>query len=190
MAGRFFGTLFLAALVGVGVPAQQSRPVLAGSWRLDSTKTEQPRWTGSAAQVLRADLGARGMYDAPARGREPPLDAEALMRALRPVLLVRIAQTDSTVALSDGAGELATYRTDGRKIKEPQLVGDPVEISAKWKDGQLTIERKVPDLATIRETYYLDPASKQLIVDVRMSGSRLPRNIELRRVYDPLTEGN
>jgi hypothetical protein len=179
--------LCLLAVIS-GASAQKPRPVLTGSWRLDSVRTEQPRYVGSTG-LQRTDLGTRGMFDAPVRGREAPLDAEALMRALRPVLQLRIQQTDSTVSLSDGTGELATYRTDGRKVREPQLVGGDIEISARWKDQQLTIERKVPELATIRETYYLDPGTMQLIVAVRLSGSKLPRDIEVRRVYDPFNEG-
>ena len=174
------------ALISVA-SAQKARPVLAGTWRLDSVRTEQPKFVGSSG-IQRSDLGTRGMYDAPARGREA-LDPEALMRALRPVLQLRIQQTDSTVTLSDGTGELSTYRTDGRKVKEPQLVGEDIEISARWRDAQLTIERKVPELATIRESYYMDPSTMQLIVAVRMSGSKLPRDIEVRRVYDPVNEG-
>ena len=97
---------------------------------------------------------------------------------------------DSTIAISDATGQLTTFRTDGRKVKEPQLAGKDIEIVARWKDGQLVIERKLPEIGTVRETWFLDPASAELVLLLRLSGERFPRPIELRRVYDPAPGGN
>ena len=81
---------------------------------------------------------------------------------------------------------MGTYHTDGRKIREPQLVGKDIEIVARWKDAQLVIERKFPDIGTLRETYILDPATKTLVLVVKLSGTKVARGLELRRVYDPV----
>jgi hypothetical protein len=102
---------------------------------------------------------------------------------------VLIRQTDSTIAVSDASGQLATYPTNGRKIREPQLIGEDAEITAKWKDGSLSIERKLPSLGTVKETYWRDSATGELVLLVKVSGSRLPRGIEMRRVYEPVSEG-
>jgi hypothetical protein len=110
-------------------------------------------------------------------------------RLLFPILQILIRQDDSTVAISDAAGQMQTFYTDGRKIKEPQLTGADLQISAKWKDGKLTIERKQDKGNTLRETYDFDPASKQMVLSVKLSSPSLPRALEFRRVYDPATGG-
>ena len=45
--------------------------------------------------------------------------------------------------------------------------------------------RKLPSLGTIRESYALDPATGELVLEMKVTGSRLPRGIEMRRVYQP-----
>jgi hypothetical protein len=110
-------------------------------------------------------------------------------RLLFPILQILIRQDDSTVAISDAAGQMQTFYTDGRKIKEPQLTGADLQISAKWKDGKLTIERKQDKGSTLKETYDIDPASQQLVLSVKLSSPSLPRALEFRRVYDPATGG-
>ena len=176
----------------VTVLSRQSRPSLAGLWRLDTEKTEQadqaPEARGGAP---RPDWNWGPGYGGQIRGRPgPPIDAAMFQTLIRPVLQVLIRQTDSTIAISDATGQLTTFRTDGRKVKEPQLAGKDIEIVARWKDGQLQIERKLPDIGTVRETWFLDPATRELILQVRLSGERFPRPIELRRVYDPAPGGN
>ena len=93
--------------------------------------------------------------------------------------------TLSSNSVRRASGEFATYPLDGRKFREPQLIGEDIEIVAKWKDRKLTIERKLPSLGTVRESYSLDPATGELVLEVKVSGSRLPRGIEMRRVYQP-----
>lgn len=108
------------------------------------------------------------------------------MRALPELVVV---QRDSTITISDPSGQPRTYHPDGRKETEPLLNEETLEITAKWKDAKLTIERKLGSLGSIRETYSIDPASKQLIVEVKVSGGQLPRPVDLHRVYDPATGG-
>src|SRR5688500_18137148 len=125
----------------------------------------------------------------PTGGRLDPLPHPTVLHSqMRPIPLLRIQQGDSTVAISDASGQFATCSLDGRKFREPQLIGEDIEIVAKWKDRKLTIERKLPSLGTIRESYALDPATGELVLEVKVSGSRLPRGIEMRRVYQPEEE--
>lgn len=191
-------SLLLATLVlGLGLPgpsaAQTPQPGLSGRWRLNPEKSQEMGESrpGDGADGRRAlpPLNAGRTRGVPSGGRpDAPPDPAVLLGFLRPVLQVLIQQTDSTIAISDASGQLATYPTNGRKIREPQLIGEDVEITAKWKDGSLTIERKLPSLGTVKETYWLDPASRELVLQVKVSGSRLPRGIEMRRVYEPVTE--
>jgi len=194
-------SLLLATLaLGFGLPgesiAQQARPVLSGLWRLNPEKSQEMgegragNGPGYEGQRGVPPLGAGKTRGVPSGGRpEPAPDPTILLGFLRPVLQVLIRQTDSTIAISDASGQLATYSTNGRKIREPQLIGEDAEITVKWKDGSLNIERKLPSLGTVKETYWLDLATKELVLVVKVSGSRLPRGIEMRRVYEPVSEG-
>lgn len=104
---------------------------------------------------------------------------------IHPVLQVLIKQDDSTVAISDIAGQLQTFYTDGRKVKEPQLVGADMQTTAKWKDGKLEVERKQDKGGSLKETWDIDPVSKKLVLTIKLSTPSLARSLEFRRVYDP-----
>ena len=177
-----------------GVAAQRPAASLAGVWRLNPDKSQEmnPQAVGSYQGVLghRGTLGGAGRTGGiPSGGRQEPLpDPTVLLSLIRPIPQLRIQQSDSTIAIGDASGQFATYPTDGRKFREPQLVGEDIEIVAKWKDRRLTIERKLPSLGTIREIYALDPATGELVLEMKVTGSRLPRGIEMRRVYQPEEE--
>lgn len=184
--------------LGLGLPetsvAQQPHPVLSGRWRLNPEKSQEMgegrEGQGSDGRRALPPLNAGRTHGVPSGGRpDPAPDPTVLLGLLRPVLQLLIQQTDSTIAISDASGQMATYPTNGRKIKEPQLIGEDAEIVAKWKDAGLTIERKLPSLGTVKETYWLDSATRELVLLVKVSGSRLPRGIEMRRVYEPVSEG-
>jgi hypothetical protein len=193
--------MLLAILaLGLVIPgrsvAQQPRAALSGLWRLNPEKSQEMgesrsgNGQGYEGQRGMPPLEAGRTRGVPSGGRpEPAPDPTVLLGFLRPVLQVLIRQTDSTIAVSDASGQLATYPTNGRKIREPQLIGEDAEITAKWKDGSLSIERKLPSLGTVKETYWRDSATGELVLLVKVSGSRLPRGIEMRRVYEPVSEG-
>lgn len=195
---RYHKFLTLPALLLAGavtqVAAQRPAASLAGVWRLNPDKSREmnPQAVGSYQGVLghRGTLGGAGRTGGiPSGGRQEPLpDPAVLLSLMRPIQELRIQQSDSTIAISDASGQFATYPLDGRKYREPQLVGEDIEIVAKWKDRKLSIERKLPSLGTIRESYALDPATGELVLEMKVTGSRLPRGIEMRRVYQPAEE--
>jgi hypothetical protein len=186
--------LLLAGTVSRGA-AQRPTVSLAGVWRLNPEKSREmnPQAVGSYRGTWvgqRGTLGGAGRTGGiPSGGRPEPLpDPAVLLSLIRPIPQLRIQQTDSTVAIGDASGQFATYPTDGRKFREPQLIGEDIEIVAKWKDNRLTLERKLPSLGTIRESYGLDRTTGELVLEVKVTGSRLPRGIEMRRVYQPEEE--
>jgi hypothetical protein len=192
MGYRTFLILPVLLLAGAvpRVAAQRPAASLAGGWRLNPDKSQEmnPQAVGSYQGTWmgqRGTLGGAGRTGGiPSGGRQEPLpDPTVLLSLIRPIAQLRIQQSDSTIAIGDASGEFATYPTDGRKFREPQLIGEDIEIVAKWKDKKLTIERKLPSLGTIRESYALDPATGELVLEVKVTGSRLPRGIEMRRVY-------
>lgn len=178
-----------------GAAAQRPAAPLAGIWRLNPAKSQEmnPQAVGSYRGTWmgqRGTVGGAGRTGGiPSGGRQEPLpDPTVLLSLIRPIPQLRIRQTDSTIAISDASGQFATYPIDGRKFREPQLIGEDIEIVAKWKDNRLTIERKLPSLGTIRESYGLDRATGELVLEVKVTGSRLPRGVEMRRVYQPEEE--
>ncbi len=200
MHSRRLSLLLAFLALGLGHPgrsvAQQPQPVLSGLWRLNPEKSRQMGENrgddreGSEGRRALTPLGAGRTRGVPGGGQpQPAPDPTVLLGFLRPVLQVLIRQTDSTIAISDASGLLATYPTNGRKIREPQLIGKDAEITAKWKDASLTIERKLPSIGTVKETYSLDPATKEMVLHVKVSGSPLPRGIEMHRVYEPVAKG-
>ena len=191
---RYRKLLILPALLLVSTVsrggAQRPTVSLAGVWRLNPDKSQEmnPQAVGSYRGTWvgqRGTIGGAGRTGGiPSGGRPEPLpDPAVLLSLLRPISQLRIQLTDSTIAISDASGQFATYPLDGRKYREPQLIGEDVEIVAKWKDHKLMIERKLPSLGTIRESYALDPATGELLLEVKVSGSRIPRGVEMRRVY-------
>jgi hypothetical protein len=195
---RYRLLILSALLIGgavSGAASQRPAASLAGVWRLNPDKSQEmnPQAVGSYRGTWmgqRGTIGGAGRTGGiPSGGRQEPLpDPAVLLSLIRPIPELRIQQTDSTIAIADASGQYATYPIDGRKFREPQLVGEDIEIVARWKDRKLIIERKLPSLGTVRESYALDPATGELVLEVKVSGSRLPRGIEMRRVYQPEEE--
>ena len=173
-------------LLVTGTSRAQTAPQgLTGRWTLNLELSEQVEEKLGAA--LR--LGAFSPRVAPgpgAAGKNLPPDDRELLGLLRPPVQLVIRQDDSTVAISDAGGFMVTFPTDGRKVKECLLSGVTIEMTAKWKDGMLTIERKQDHVGWVRETYSIDQARGKLGVILRIKTSSLPRVLEARRVYDPI----
>jgi hypothetical protein len=175
-------------------PAVQ-RSSLAGLWKFNVDQSDsdlgdkvQQAFRPGAHRGGFGGEGGRGGRPVPgSTGREP--DGTNMMSSLRPVLQLLIEQDDSSVTISDAAGQMLTYRTDGRKLKEILLNGNETDITAGWKEGRLIIERKFKHSGAVKETYERDPASGKLIVLVKLSGGPMPRTLEVRRVYDPAAGG-
>jgi hypothetical protein len=176
-------------LLTAAVPPSQAGPPasIAGLWKLNVEQSErlEDRMRGGRDREGGEEGFPGGGYPRGGPrgggGRGP--------RAAHPLLQVLIEATDSTVSISDAGGQMQAFRIDGHKIKETQLDGSELETTAKWKDGKLTIERKLQDAGTIKQSYWIDPVSRKLMLTVHLSGSRLPRAIDIRRVYDPATGG-
>jgi len=149
--------LGLGLLAAGPVRAQSSQTApLAGLWRLNpdlsdhmEDKLQNARrpgaYTGMAGGGRHGGGGGGrggGGHGMRREGREGGLEGEELGNLIHPILQILIRQDDSTVALSDAAGQMQTFYLDGRKVKEPLLTGGDLETVAKWKDAKLTIERK------------------------------------------------
>jgi len=160
----------------------QAPPRLAGRWALNLELSDQ------IEEKLQEALRPGSYWNrATAGATKQRVDDRELMGSLTPAVLLVIRQDDSTVSLSDGGGFMVPIPTNGRTLKEYLLSGETLEVSARWKDGVLTIERKQERAGSVRETYALDQG--KLIVTHKLRTVSLPRPLESRRVYDPAPEG-
>ena len=204
-------TLLGFSLVAVsGLEAQSKNPSLAGTWKYDAAKTKEAETKPVSDAASSRDEGGMRRSNPSGRARgsggmggggSSPGGAEAaggggtdrmqgpLGMYARPLPELIIEQTDTSVSISDVRGTPRVYRTDGKKQTELLLGSDTLEVTAKWKDGKLTTERKLGSYGTIRETYRVDPEAHQLIIDVKLSGGQGGSPIELRRIYVAATGG-
>lgn len=205
MAHRAQHTRWAPAALGLGLltlaaasPGQGKDPGIAGTWKLNAEKTQQEAKRMSAPAKFTEAVGMRSRNRSTTSGgsgaagesggREPgagTTDLGPLGLYARPLPELVIVQTDSTFTISDPSGPPRTYRVDGKKAIEPLLGADSLEIVAKWKDGKLTTERKLGHFGAIREVYSLDAATKELIVDVKLTAPQLSPPMEMRWFYGP-----
>jgi hypothetical protein len=88
------------------------------------------------------------------------------------------------IVISDDANLPQTLYLDGRKVEEPLPGAESMYTTAKWKDGKLTVERKLGGNGSIREGYVLDAAKPRLTVDAKLTSGQLQGTLEVRRVYE------
>lgn len=200
-ASWVLATWSVALLAGAaGAAAQQSKPSLAGTWKLNAEKTAAEKLDQSPDPSVRqgyrsggrprVGTGITGGAETPARPSGSESGGRANLGPLglyaRPLPELVIVQTDSSITISDPRGTPRVYYLDGRKETEPLLGSDAMEVSAKWKDGKLTTERKLGSFGNVRAVYSVDTRSGVLIVDVRLSSPQLVPPLTLRWIYDPV----
>lgn len=183
--------LSLGLLTTTPLPLGAQAAAIAGLWRYSAEASEtvdDARPQGAPGGGFPGGSGGpRGGMGGGPRSRGgigSPESSALLMGFLRPVLQILIRQDDSTVTVSDASGQMQTVRTDGRKVKEYSLSGEAIETTARWKESRLSIERKFSNAGSVKESYYIDPITQRLVIEVRVSGAAFPRAIEMRRVYD------
>ncbi|MGQ0702296.1 MAG: hypothetical protein ACT4PM_04095 [Gemmatimonadales bacterium] len=181
--------------------AQSTERTLNGTWKLNPERTaEEAEVQKGRDPTTREGYGRTGSVR-PGTGRTDPQGgggsgggapgggvAPAGLGPVgvyaRPLPEVMIAQNDSTVTLNDPSGQPRILWLDGRKETVQMPGTEPMEISARWKGGKLTVERKFTSLGSVREVYSLSKDGKELIVDVRLTAPALTQPMDSKRVYD------
>ena len=193
-------TLIVGAFAAV-VSGQSARPAnnLAGVWRFNKDLSDD------LAKVMEATHGGshgssgRGGHTPPSgRGGHGPgmhgggrdsrsggMDAEQQMRMWlhEPSAKLTITQTERAVTFTEGDGRSQTLATTNEKQRVPLGTGI-VEVRSKWDDGRLVKETSLDDGTKVTETYSVVSEPRQLHVMIKLAGSRLPRPVNVRRVYD------
>ena len=195
--------LFAAA---AATPAAAQDVSLAGTWKLNSSESDNPaqklqallekgptvvsgmregrgRPSTGAGRLDRPESGSANVASASAAG-SAELRRGPFARVRKPAAQILVVQTDSTIVISDDANLPQTLYLDGRKVEEPLPGAESMYTTAKWKDGKLTVERKLGGSGSIREVYVLDAAKRRLTVDAKLTSGQLQGTLEVRRVYE------
>ena len=198
------GLFILAA--GSAVPAAGQTVSLSGTWKLNVKESDNPNEKLQAALEKgptvvdgmregrgRPSTGA-GRLDRPESGSSTAAAASAggaaamrsgpFGRVMRPSAQIIVVQTDTSIVISDDASLPVILYLDGRRVEEPLPGAESMVTTAKWKDGKLTVERKLGSTGSIREVFTMDPAKHRLTVEAKLTNAQLQASLEIRRVYD------
>lgn len=207
------GVLAISAAAAPSLSSQA--PSLAGAWKLNVAESDKPmeKLKDASSAAPKVNDGYGSMKDRVGAGRiagEPggssgsgggrsggggaaagggggnmSLPGPDFGRIMHPGGEVTVEQSDTTITIADGQSLPQVFFLDGRKVEEPGSGEEPKQTTAKWKDGKLTVEKKLGSIGTIRETYAVDAAKHRLVVDAKLTSSQLGKTLEIRRVYDP-----
>jgi hypothetical protein len=158
--------ILLVLISGVSSPAPTPAqdPTLTGSYRL------VPEQSDPVEDAVEAATDGAGFF-------VRTVGRRMLTGKLTPTEQLRITVTDTLVVVSsDEDRERATVMVSGPDE------GDPSRGSAWW-DGAVLVVRFTEEEGTRVHRYALDPDGRTLRVEVRVSGDRLPRPVELSLTY-------
>ena len=192
-------TLFTAAATSPS--PSPPRPQLAGTWQINAEKSQsqQNRFGGGYPGGMGRGPGGRG-GGFPGRGRggggggEPPTEEypdlsrnggdRGMRELLRAKQRLEIVQTDTSITVKDDAGWVQDLLPDGRKVREELSQGGPAEVQSEWKGEKLVSQRKLDEGAEVKETFELNKKTGELVVELEVKSKRLPRALEMKRVYE------
>jgi hypothetical protein len=109
---------------------------------------------------------------------------EFMQMAMQTVQQMELVHDDSSVTITYLNQPALTLATNGKKWKQETDQGTEIEYKAEWKNEELRVERKIDGGGTIKERFLLSPEVDQLFVITKIEGSRMPQDLEFRRVYD------
>ena len=178
----------LVSFLAVATLASQAQPAtLTGTWKFDPQRSAEERKveTGSDPRAGEGMARDRPRGPPPVPGqRSGPAELGAMARFAMPSPQMVIVQADSTITIALPNGVSETYRLDGRKETIEVPGAQPIEISARWRGGKLTVEKKFGSTGSIREVYSLAAQGKELRIEVRITGADIPTPVDQKRVYD------
>ncbi|MGE0441714.1 MAG: hypothetical protein AB7L66_14610 [Gemmatimonadales bacterium] len=197
MRRRGIGVAGWLLVAGAAVPAAaqvkndppvETQPALIGDWRFDAARSDDldeklkgargggmPRGMGpgSGGRGRGGGGGERGSGGLPGFGG----GGGSLLVA--PQQLSFEAGDDGLRVRTD-LGIPRPLPTDGREVVDTLSDMSVRTSKARWNKAKLEVERRAGDFGRIRETYWVEPNTDLLVVEVRIEG---PRKVEFRRVY-------
>ncbi len=206
-------TMFLTAFYGaatLGLPldvlAAQQDPIL-GTWSLNVEKSDDPqevmrdmrggrgrqgdgvgsggRTGGRRGGVGGGGRGARAGRGGADAGGQGGLGGGPMALIMRPVDRLAIEMVESGLNILAGNRPALILRTDSDEWTEAMMGLGEVDFTVQRKDGELQVQRKFRETGmTLKETYRFNEDENQLEVTARLTGGRLPRRLQIKRIYD------
>jgi len=179
----WFWILAVAALASADpTDAVAQPPQLAGVWDLDLAASDTLELEPSDTTLTRRSRVRIGFgYPPQSRSIRDPLRMRDAVDAISPrATTLYIAQDDSTITVSFDTAPPVILYPDGRKVEGYWNAHYDVRTRTRRDDDALIVERKLPNLLEIRETWTLDPAT--LTVRTVVDGP-IPRRLEQKLVY-------
>jgi len=205
-------TAFGLGMVAAGTisHAEAQAPAIAGTWKLNVEESEDARekmqlaMRGEQATEFgrgyrgggRPSVGA-GSVDGRRGGGPPGAAAPSggggmgggggggpMGRVMRGAQQITIAVSDTMIVISDGGEQPQHIYLDGRPMREPNIPL-PAVVTCTWKDGKLTLDKKMGETESVRETYSIDKKKNRLVVEMKATSARFQRPLDVKRVYDP-----
>ena len=127
--------------------------------------------------------GSRTQWDRTAKQPESNAVRQEMERALEAPRFYIIVQREGSVILTDDQGRVTTLKPDGTKVLGEQA-GVAVDRTTRWDDRNLVTTAKLSNGAKVTQTFTKVFDGLQLVIVTRIEGGKLPRPIELKRVYD------
>ncbi len=177
-----------------GLGAQDQTPVLSGTWKFDPARSAEEK----KVETGRDPVSGRGMNrdrnvgarSVPGTSSQAPTELGAMGRFVRPHPQMVIVHSDSSVTITLPTGISEAYQLDGRKERLEVPGSEPIETSARWRGGKLTVEKKYGKLGSVREIYSLRAEGKELMIEVRITGEEIVTPIDQKRIYDRVSGGS
>lgn len=119
-----------------------------------------------------------------------PIEDRGIQELLRAKVMLVIEQGDSTVTLKDDSGWLRELRPGAGKIREELAQGGPAEVESKWKGDKLVAIRRLDSGAVLTERLARDRKTGDLVIEVEFKAARMPRSVQLKRLYVAADSGS
>lgn len=198
MRGFLLAVLAGGVLAPLPAAAQRQKPILSGTWALRDSVPRPAPDSAAVPDTVVPDSGRReadtagvrpGAPGTPRRSRPVgPSPRERnqigmLLGMAQPVRSFTMAQSDTTLTVTNDDGFSYTVWLDGRKTSLSLSDSVSVEIQAKWEDGALVITYQPTGGGRVTETYNLADSRRYLRLEVEVQHKAMFRRYWQTRMY-------
>jgi hypothetical protein len=192
----FAGLFLLAPRPSTASADQNQTPNLAGTWKLNKDKSDNPRQKMQEAMANAGGGQSGGGYGQGGGYRERGGGGQAGPRGnmMDEFTQLTIVQNGSDIKITGVSGRtLAVLPADTNansnsgSSSDPNSADQPVPpATVHWQDNQLIAAMEGRRGGKTTRTYELSPDGKELYVTTRMENPRFSQPVTYRFVYDPV----
>lgn len=196
---------FAAPLRAQEKPTDAMMKAIAGTWKLDSTRSDstppglaallnprpaarpQPDSNTAAGSAAAGGGGGRrgggggggGRGLGPRGGGGANGNARAFATEVRPQQLLVLKISDGMVVTTDPSGYETTWKTDGKKHQVAQMEGGVIEFQGEWQGKVLLLEKSIPGAGAVEREF---KPTKEGDLEVKIT-LNLGKKVEQKLVY-------